>query len=165
VYSEPGRGSTFTVFWPVDMDDPAESEETSRQKELPLTGSETILFVEEEDSVRDFAVSALEALGYSIYEAPDAKEALRLIEDDHIKFDLLVTDLIMPEMGGKELVDQLHDKIEHLKVLFTSGYTESNIVQDGILNEGINFLHKPYSVQQLTQKIRRILQVKPDVLG
>ncbi len=164
VYSELGHGSIFTIFWPVDMDDSVESEETNSQNEFPLTGNETILFVEDEDSVRDFAVSALEALGYSIYEAPDAKEALRLIEKEHIKFDLLVTDLIMPEMGGKELVDQLSGRIEHLKVLFTSGYTESNIVQDGILNEGINFLHKPYSVQQLTQKIRSILQMNPNLV-
>ncbi len=157
VYSEPGKGSTFTIFWPVDTDDSVEAEEITAHNKSPLTGNETILFVEDEDSVRDFAVSALEALGYSIYEAPNAKEAIRLIEEDHIQFDLLVTDLIMPEMGGKELVDHLTDKMDRLKVLFTSGYTESNIVQDGILNEGINFLHKPYSVQQLTQKIRSIL--------
>lgn len=159
VYSEPGHGSTFTVFWPVDMENSKKPDEPNTRTEYPLTGNETILFVEDEDSVRDFAVSALEALGYTIYEAPNAKEALRLIEEEHIRFDLLVTDLIMPEMGGKELVDQLNGKLEHLRVLFTSGYTESNIVHDGVLNEGVKFLHKPYSVQQLTQKIRSILQV------
>ena len=82
-----------------------------------------------------------------------------MIEEDKITFDLLITDLVMPEMSGKELVDILEGKIDGLKVLYTSGYIDDKIGHDGILERGINFIHKPYSVQELTKKIHGLLKV------
>ncbi len=159
VYSEPGRGSVFKIFWPAAEETNAETlNETLQAEDKPLRGDETLLFVEDDSGVREFAVSALRDLGYTIHEAENASHALELINTKMITFDLLVTDLVMPGMSGKELSDMLENQIEDLKVLFASGYTESNIVQDGILQEGINFIHKPYSLHSLTQKIRSLLE-------
>ncbi len=156
VYSEPGQGTTIKVYWPSSRT--AEKiEPESTQEEKIFTGNETILFVEDDHGVREFAVTALRSLGYTIYEATDAIEALERVEKEKIKFDLLITDLVMPELSGKELVDKLSEKVQNLRVLFTSGYTDGNIAQNGFLDRGINFIHKPYSVQQLSMKIREIL--------
>jgi len=156
VYSEPGQGTTIKVYWPS-----SQSGKQIKLDHMPdekvYTGNETILFVEDDDGVREFAVTALRSLGYSIFEATDAMDALKMVEKEHISFDLLITDLVMPEISGKELVDRLSVRKKNLKVLFTSGYTDGNIAQNGFLNKGINFIHKPYSVQQLSVKIREIL--------
>ncbi len=159
VYSEPGHGSVFKIYWPAVEETEVETDyKTQPQQDKPLKGDETLLFVEDDSGVREFAVSALRALGYTIHEAGDASQALHLVNNAKIRFDLLVTDLVMPGMSGKELADILENQMDHLKVLFASGYTESNIVQDGILQEGINFIHKPYSLHSLTQKIRSLLE-------
>ena len=159
VYSEPGRGSVFKIYWPVAEGNTIETiNEALPAEEKPLRGTETLLFVEDDSAVREFAVSALRTLGYTIYEAENANHALKLINEEKIMFDLLVTDLVMPGKSGKELADILENQIKNLKVLFASGYTESNIVQDGILQEGINFIHKPYSLRDLTEKIRSLLE-------
>lgn len=159
VYSEPGRGSVFKIYWPAVEEKEVETGYKAQQEQdMPLKGNETLLFVEDDSGVREFAVSALRTLGYTIHEAEDASQALHLINNEKIQFDLLVTDMVMPGMSGKELADLLENQMDHLKVLFASGYTESNIVRDGILQEGINFIHKPYSLHRLTQKIRSLLE-------
>ena len=156
VYSEVGQGTSFRIYWPQSLDDAVEMPEKNDESEIPR-GKETILFVEDDDGVREFTGTALGTLGYAIHEAANAKIALDLVQKKKLQFDLLITDLVMPEISGKELADELSQKIEGLKVLFTSGYTQDNIVHNGILDTGINFLHKPFSVQQLSQKIRTVL--------
>jgi len=158
VQSEIQKGTSIKIYWPVSAEELVEAEADEHIMDgSPLAGSETVLFVEDDRAVREFAVSALKALGYKIYEAENAAHALKQINDENIKFDLLITDLIMPGMSGKELADVLEEQISGLKVLFASGYTDSNIVHDGILNAGVNFIHKPYSVRKLTEKIRSLV--------
>ncbi len=159
VYSELGRGTTLKIYWPAsqtNLKTNAAVLESSKIHE----GTETILFVEDDNSVREFAVSALRSLGYTIHEATSAMQAIQMIVQKNLTFDLLITDLVMPEISGKELVDKLSISDPHLTVLFTSGYTDGTIATDGFLEEGVNFLHKPYSVQQLSAKIREILDKK-----
>jgi len=159
VYSELGRGTTLKIYWPAsqtNLKTNAAVLESSKIHE----GTETILLVEDDNSVREFAVSALRSLGYTIHEATSAMQAIQMIVQKNLTFDLLITDLVMPEISGKELVDKLSISDPHLTVLFTSGYTDGTIATDGFLEEGVNFLHKPYSVQQLSAKIREILDKK-----
>lgn len=157
VYSEPGIGTTINIYWPAAF-------ETDKMKELKkeeydITGGhETIMFVEDDQAVREFTGHALKALGYHVLEAVDAREALHMINNENISFDLLITDLVMPEISGKELADILSQKIQNLKILYTSGYTEDTVVHNGIVDEGVNFLHKPYSVKELSARIRFILE-------
>jgi len=158
VYSEPEKGTVIKIYWPVTEEnlEPEIEVESTKQKDL-FSGKESILFVEDDQGVREFAVDALRALGYTIFEAEHAQEALRLIEEENIKFDLLLTDVVMPGMSGKELADEIRQKRRDQKVLFASGYTRSNIVHGGILDEGVNFIHKPYSVRDLSKKVRLVL--------
>ena len=158
VYSEPDEGTVIKIYWPVTEEHIEQETEvpSTGQKDL-FAGKEAILFVEDDQGVREFATDALRALGYSIYEAEHAQEALRLIDEENIQFDLLVTDVVMPGMSGKELADAIRLKRKDQNVLFASGYTRSNIVHGGILDEGVNFIHKPYSVRDLSEKIRMIL--------
>ena len=157
VYSEPGMGTTINIYWPAAV-------ETDKMKEVKKEeyqikgGKETILFVEDDLAVREFTGHALKALGYHVLEATDARDALHMINNENISFDLLITDLVMPEISGKELADILSQKIQNLKILYTSGYTEDTVVHNGIVDEGVNFLHKPYSVKELSAKIRFILE-------
>ncbi len=156
VISKPEKGTTFKIYWPTS--DEEEKSEQLKIKESSLQrGTETIFFVEDDAGIREFAVSALESLGYTIHVAEDAIHALKMVKRNNFRFDLLITDLVMPEVSGKDLVDQLKEKYKELKVLYTSGYTDGNIARDGFLDKDVNFLHKPYSVGQLSQKIRTIL--------
>jgi len=156
VYSEVGRGTTFKIYWPCATEGEQKEEEPGKSI-LVATGKESILFVEDDESVREFAVTALQDLGYSIHQAENAIKALDMVKKDKIQFDLLVTDLVMPEMSGKKLADILNKERPGIKVLFTSGYTEGKIVSKGILKEGINFLQKPYSLRDISRRIRSLL--------
>jgi len=159
VYSELGKGTTLKIYWPVSRTK-QKSGTGSLETNKIYEGTETILFVEDDHSVREFAVTALRSLGYTIHEATSAMQAIQMIVQKNLTFDLLITDLVMPQISGKELVDKLSISDPHLNVLFTSGYTDGNIATDGFLEEGVNFLHKPYSVHQLSAKIREILDKK-----
>jgi CheY-like chemotaxis protein len=107
--------------------------------------------------VRSFASNALKQLGYTVLVAENGKIALDIITKNGHDLDLLVTDLIMPEMNGKELVNAVSSILPAMKVLYTSGYTDDHIVHSGALDEGIAFLSKPYSAQNLSRRIREIL--------
>jgi len=122
-----------------------------------LAGKETILFVEDVEEVCDFANNALSGLGYNVYIARNGLEALELTKDKNLNIDLLITDLIMPDMNGKELSAEIKKIMPDVLVLFASGYTENHIVRGGELDRDINFLQKPYSVTELAEKVREIL--------
>ena len=157
VYSEPGIGTTINIYWPAAVG--ASILEKRKKEEHAISGGhETIMFVEDDQAVREFTGHALKALGYHVLEANDAREALHMINNENLTFDLLITDLVMPEISGKELADILSQKMQNLKILYTSGYTEDTVVHNGIVDEGVNFLHKPYSVKELSAKIRFILE-------
>jgi CheY-like chemotaxis protein len=157
VYSEPAHGTTFKIYLPrveEDLDTLHERDETNF---LPR-GSETVLLVEDEPSVRDLALRLLKQQGYKVLEAANGEEALRVVQE-HIgeRIHLLLTDVVMPQMGGKELANQLKLLRPDVKVLYTSGYTDDAIVHHGVLEPGTHFLQKPFSPQTLSHKVREVL--------
>ncbi|HID40144.1 MAG TPA: response regulator [Calditrichaeota bacterium] len=121
-----------------------------------MKGNETILIVEDNENVRKFTVSALRLLGYTVYSAENGQEALQIVKKAERPIDLLVVDAVMPKMSGRELADKVSKHLPSLQVLFTSGYTNTHIVQRGRLVKGVNFIEKPYTGNSLAQKIRAI---------
>ncbi len=157
VYSEPGTGTTFKIYLPR-----VEEEEDHLQRktvDIPLPmGNETILLAEDEQSVRELGARILRDRGYQVYEARNGQEALAIVERyPEVTFHLLLTDVVMPGMSGKELADRLMLSIPHLKALFISGYTDNAIVHHGVLMEGIDFLQKPFTYEGLARKVREVL--------
>ncbi|MHB1308079.1 MAG: hybrid sensor histidine kinase/response regulator [Limisphaerales bacterium] len=155
--SQLGVGTTVRVFLPrvYEKETPA----TGIGRSRPLRGTETILVVEDEPAVRLLTCRMLSGQGYQVIEARDGREAVRLAREwDHI--DLLLTDVIMPQMSGKEVFEKISDVRPGIRVLFTSGYSDEVVGHHGILNEEIHFLHKPFTAQSLTQKIRTALREK-----
>ncbi|MCC6574971.1 MAG: response regulator [Planctomycetes bacterium] len=154
-YSEIGKGSTFKIYWPRTTGSVARRTGVIVMDDQP-SGTETILLVEDEDQLRDFAADVLRSRGYTVIEAVDGVDALEKAKTVP-KFHALVTDVVMPRLGGSELAEQLSARIAGLKVLFTSGYTANAIVHHGVLVEGVNFLAKPYTPAELLKKVRDIL--------
>jgi PAS domain S-box-containing protein len=157
VDSEPGCGTTFKIYLPRVEEEASVLHPTDDTSSLPC-GSETVLIVEDEPSVRGLVVRVLRELGYTLIEAANGEEALHIVqEQDDKKINLLLTDVVMPQMGGKELADQLKIPQPDIKVLFISGYTDDAIVRHGVLEPGTNFLQKPFSPSALTHKVREVL--------
>jgi len=159
VYSEPGQGSAFKVYLPKAKGDAA----SEKKEQHPVTapgGSETVLIVEDDDSLRKFSQRALQQHGYSVLEAENGEDALKVSEAYAGSIDLLITDVVMPGMGGKETAERLQPLYPRMKVLYTSGYTDNTIVHHGVLATGLNFLQKPFSPEALTRKVREILDVE-----
>lgn len=164
VYSEPGQGSAIKIYWPATTG--KESLETTLKieaKKDEITGGERILIVEDEDSVRDFAVEALTDLGYEVFQAENGKKALELIQEKNmdLKVDLLFTDMVMPEMNGMELAGKLKGMFPDIGILYASGYTYNQLIRNGSLEEGVQLIHKPYSVRLLAEKVREVLDKRP----
>jgi signal transduction histidine kinase/response regulator RpfG family c-di-GMP phosphodiesterase len=156
VYSEPGHGTVFKIYLPR-IEEAATVDAKQDPVELPQ-GKETILLVEDEAGLRKLTKLVLQDLGYTILEAANGCEALRIAQErEGTGFDLVFTDVVMPQMGGKELADHLHSMRPDTKVLFTSGYTEDAIVHHGVLNDDVAFLHKPYTPNVLALKLREVL--------
>jgi CheY-like chemotaxis protein len=157
LYSEPGQGTTFKIYLPrVDEPGP-EVKEPSPVSEL-LRGDETVLLVEDEESVRVLARQSLELRGYTVLEASYGGEALLLVEQKPDPIDLLVTDVVMPGgLNGRELAEQLSLFYPALKVLYISGYTDDAILHHGVLEAGMHFLQKPFTPSALAQKVRQVL--------
>ncbi len=157
VYSEVGVGTSVRMYLP-----PSEGQEAEHAPESPdaplVGGSETILLVEDDDLVRQFAVRQLQEVGYRVLDAPHGPAALELLRDCEEPVDLLFTDVIMPEgMSGRVLADEARKLQPHLKVLFASGYTETAILQHGQLDADVALLNKPYRRAELVQRIRAAL--------
>jgi PAS domain S-box-containing protein len=155
VESAPGQGATFTIFLPRHAGAVAPAGQPDRRG-LP-GGAETLLLVEDEASVRSSARRLLERHGYSVIEARHGADALRIVEEGGHPIDLVITDLVMPEMGGRELVERLHARQPGLKVLFMSGYSERAVAWGGVMPPGTGFVEKPFTVEQLTRRTREIL--------
>ncbi|HMK52893.1 MAG TPA: PAS domain S-box protein, partial [Thermodesulfobacteriota bacterium] len=157
VYSEPGHGTTFKIYLPIVGEDLETLSGRDEAESLPR-GSETVLLVEDELSVRELAHRLLHQQGYNVLEADNGKEALGIAQETHGEtIHLLLTDVVMPQMGGKELADQLKIMRPDLKVLYTSGYTDDAIVHHGTLDPGTHFLQKPFSPKTLLHKVREVL--------
>jgi PAS domain S-box-containing protein len=156
VHSEEGVGTTFKIYVPRLMDKAVNLNSEGGQPRIK-GGTETILLVEDEKIVREVGVILLERLGYKVLQAADGASALKVVDlfTDHI--DLLFTDVVMPGMNGRELADQLTAIVPDMKVLFTSGYTEDVIGHHGIVDNGLNFIGKPYRRDDLAIKLRKVL--------
>ena len=155
VYSEPDKGTTFKIFWPITEEQLKDTEITAIQSEK-LRGSEVILLVEDDEELRNLASLTIKEFGYKLYSASNGVEALKLIKNENLDFDLLITDLIMPDMNGKELSDNVLKLYPEMNILFTSGYTDDHMTTSGELDINVNFLQKPFSVHALLSKIRSI---------
>jgi PAS domain S-box-containing protein len=155
VRSEPGAGTSFDVYLPR-MDGPPLPE---RKPAGPSTeeGSETILLVEDQDAVRSFTSAALKRCGYRVMEAPDGEQAIAIAGRQPGPIHLLLTDVVLPGMNGKELSERLRALRPDLLVLFVSGYPAEVIAHHGVLDHGVSFLHKPYSAHELAAKVRELL--------
>ncbi len=161
VYSELNHGTTFKMYLPQIEENEKYQEYAQQVKAAPKGGTETILFVEDEETLRNMAGKILKKHGYTVIQAGNGRAALEMMaEPGNSKIDLLVTDVIMPEMNGKALSKKLIDKYPHLKVLFISGYTDNVIVHHGVIDEEVEFLQKPFSLQSLVQKVRDVLERK-----
>jgi len=156
VYSEPGKGTAFKIYL-SRVDEPLEEVgEKVVQKELTGRG-ETILVVEDEEEVRKLAVQILRRQGYTVLEASQGNEASHICEQHKGPIHLMVMDVVMPGMNGRELVKSLEPHHPEMKVLYMSGYTDNAIVHHGILEKGLSFLQKPFTLEGLLRKVREVL--------
>jgi CheY-like chemotaxis protein len=156
VYSEPGTGTTFKIYLPR-VGEPLEAKRDKVAGEKLTHGSETILVVEDEEAVRKLAVRILERHGYIVLEACNGGEALCLCEQRKGPVHLILTDVVMPEMSGRQLVDQFRQVWQDSKVLYMSGYTDNTIVSHGVLEEGVNYIQKPFTPDALARKVHEVL--------
>jgi PAS domain S-box-containing protein len=156
VYSEPGKGTTFKVYLPRVEEILAEGAPRS-QDSLPAVGTETVLVVEDEPSIRTLSRRVLEARGYRVLEAGNGKDALERVRGEEGPIHLLLTDLVMPDMPGTELASRLEQLRPGVRVLFMSGYTDDGVVRNGLLGSGRAFLQKPFTPTILANKVREIL--------
>jgi CheY-like chemotaxis protein len=156
VYSEPGRGSTFKVYLPA-----AEKGIIAKRPEpteiVTPVGTETILIVEDEEAVRSLATRMLRTRGYTVHATGSTAEAIRIAEQEDTRIHLLLTDLVMPEMNGRELAVEMIDRIPALRVLFMSGYADEAVIRSGNLDMGSAYLEKPFSAGDLAHKVRDVL--------
>jgi len=157
VYSELERGTTFKIYFPRVVDIMETPTLASRPRAESLRGTETILLVEDEESVRALAREALEEAGFQVLEARHGADALAVSHQYQGPIHLLVTDVVMPEMSGRVLADRLAPRRPALKVLYMSGYTDNAIVHQGIMDQGTSFLPKPFSPDALVRKVREVL--------
>lgn len=157
IYSEPGRGTTVKLYLPRHLGDAAEESPAETQTPLPEgRPEEIILVVEDEQRVRHFSVDALRELGYTAVSAGSGREALRLLAEQPA-IALMFTDIVMPEMDGRRLAGQALALRPGLRVLYTTGYTRNAVVHNGMLDIGVAFLAKPFTIEQLACKIREVL--------
>src|SRR5579859_3678551 len=155
VQSEQGRGSSFHIYLPKALG--VAEKHAPPVTDAALGGTETILLVEDEESVRQLVRDTLVAKGYQVLEAEGGEAGLELSAAHTGKIDLVITDVVMPGIGGRELVKQLSNTRPDTKVLYLSGYTEDAIVSDGSIESGTAFLQKPFSLQHLSRKVREVL--------
>jgi PAS domain S-box-containing protein len=155
VYSEPGSGTTFKVYLPRVHEKVQES--PVQPVDISLPGSETVLVVDDEPMVRDIVARTLRARGYRVLEASSGAEALHLQRESMVQIDLLITDVVMPLMGGKELAQHLQAVCPAMKVLYMSGYTQNVILQYGVLKPDFVLIIKPFTARSLFEKVREAL--------
>jgi two-component system cell cycle sensor histidine kinase/response regulator CckA len=157
VYSEPGVGTTFKIYLPT-IEEGAESLRPTSIPTKATQGFETILLVEDEEMVRKLASKVLQKNGYTVLEASNGEEALRIVQGQNGNpIHLMVTDVVMPGMSGRQLADRLLPLRPEMKVLYMSGYTDDAIVHHGVLDPGIAYIQKPFAPDTFASKVRQIL--------
>jgi hypothetical protein len=155
-YSEPEGGSTFKVYLPA-ASEPLSAGLVPQPRPALVNGTETIFVVEDEDAVRELTVGMLRKRGYTVFATGSPEEALRLVAERREPFDLLLTDLVMPGMNGRELAERLTARIPALRTLYMSGYADEAVIRNGVLEAGTAYLEKPFSAADLAVKVRETL--------
>jgi CheY-like chemotaxis protein len=155
VYSEPGQGASFKIYLP-QVDAPAPTDGTAVEAEV-RRGTETILVVEDSPPVRTLTRQVLERYGYKVLEAPDGEAALRLAARRSEPIHLVLTDVVMPGVGGRRLSEELARLLPDARVLYMSGYADDAVVRHGVLESGVAFLQKPFTPEALARKVREVL--------
>ena len=157
IYSEPGHGTAIKIYLPRFFGEAADVVDYIATDDMPLGKiTETVLVVEDEERMLRVSCDAFKELGYTVLQASSPNQALRII-DHHPELQLLFTDVVMPEMSGRGLADTALAKLPHLKVVFTTGFSRNAVIHNNILDNGVNFLAKPFTISQLAQKIRSVL--------
>ncbi|EKD81203.1 MAG: hypothetical protein ACD_39C01911G0003 [uncultured bacterium] len=159
VHSEPGVGTTFRVYLPQVAVKP-QSKVDDIEEDADMGGGEQILVVEDEDALRRLVEKILERQGFSVNTAANGGEALLLVEQKGLQPELMITDIVMPNMNGKDLAERLKKNCPNLKILYMSGYAENAVTNSGIIEPGINFIQKPFSVRDITEKVQSIMRTK-----
>ena len=159
VYSEPDRGTSFKIYLPR-VDQPAESTGTENRPQTVQRGTETILLVEDDPQLRQLSSSVLSHCGYKVLTAAAPEEGVAICKENHRDIRLLVTDVVMPRMNGRQLAEQIQQITPNVKVLYISGYTSNAIVHYGVLDRGLWFLPKPFTLSALVAKVREVLDAK-----
>ena len=158
VYSEPGQGTSFKIYLPLHC---AELRRTEKSAPIEnVNGRETVLVVEDDQGLRSMVVGFLRGLGYSVLEAENGERALEVAANAGSPIQVLITDIVMPKMGGRELADRLISKFSNASVLYTSGYTHDSAVQTRVLSERETFLQKPFALHELSKKLREVIERK-----
>ena len=160
VYSVQGKGTTFKIYLPRVNEPLEEIRKEVLKEELPR-GNETILIVEDEEEVRKLAGKILERQGYRILETPNGDDALLACERSKSPIHLMLADIIMPGMSGSELAKLLEPLYPEIKILYMSGYTDNTIVRHGVLEKGVNYIQKPFTMEGLAKKVREVLDIHP----
>jgi CheY-like chemotaxis protein len=155
VYSEPGKGTSFRIYLPLA--EHADRQVTASAPDEVRGGTEPILLVEDSPAVRATARQILERYGYRVLEAASSAAALRLASQPQVAIELLLTDVVMPEMSGRRLAEEFARERPGVKVLYMSGYTDDAVVRHGVLQPGIAYLQKPFSPETLARKVRQVL--------
>ncbi|MCC0024811.1 MAG: response regulator [Hyphomicrobiaceae bacterium] len=157
--TEVGKGTTFRIFLPRHV--PSEQElavlQGSEQQVRDLTGNERILLVEDEEAVRAFSARALSTTGYEVFEAGSGEEALEVLDEIEDEVDLIISDVVMPEMDGPTLLTHVRERLPDIKFIFVSGYAEESVRQDLADNRSVEFLPKPYTLDQINSKVKEVL--------
>jgi len=156
VDSQLNEGTTFKIYWPA-YDEEIREEPKMAISNSEFSGSEIILLVEDDSGARDFTKKVLQKYGYTVYESDNGANALKMVKKNNLSIDMLLTDFIMPEMNGMQLSRSMEKVFPKIRVLFTSGYADEEIFHDGVLEEGIHFIQKPFTVVSLVQKVRDVL--------
>jgi CheY-like chemotaxis protein len=160
-HSELGAGTTFRIYLPR-VADPAAQPGAAKHAQGPVGGSETVLLVEDEESVRELVRETLCSKGYTVMEASDGVSGMKVAETYQGKIDILVTDVVMPGMSGRDLAQRISASRPDIRVLYLSGYTEDAIIHEGVLDPGTAFLQKPFTLQALARKVRDVLSGASD---
>ncbi len=156
VYSEPGKGTTFRIYLPRHVGE-VKATRNKAAGGVPLGRGETVLLVEDEPAMIKMGRMMLEKLGYAVLTADTPGKALRLAEEHTGKIDLLITDVVMPTMNGRELAKRLHALYPNTKIIYMSGYTADVIAHRGVLEKDVNFVQKPFSMKDLGERVREVL--------
>lgn len=159
VYSETGNGATFKIYLPRHKEENLHKTQKKNGENIPK-GKETVLICEDEEFILNLCKNSLTKLGYMVITAKSPKQAVTMVKNHTGKIDLLLTDVVMPEMNGRELMGELQNIRPGIKCIYMSGYTAEIIAHQGVIEEGVNFIQKPFSVYELAQKVREVIDAK-----